>query len=202
VLIRPATLTAIRDGQVDLAYRRWDRPRVLVGTRMRTKVGLLEVTSLRPVDPRSITERDAQRAGTPLPELHRLLAARPDHPVYETGLRWAGEDPRIALRASAELTDDETAGLLTRLQRLDRASVTGPWTRTVLELIASRPAVRAPDLAESLGRETAPFKRDVRKLKELGLTESLEVGYRIAPRGAALLAAWPPDRPSTAPAPD
>jgi hypothetical protein len=31
------------------------------------------------------------------------------------------------------------------------------------------------------------FKRDVRKLKELGLTESLEVGYRLSPRGAALL---------------
>jgi hypothetical protein len=27
----------------------------------------------------------------------------------------------------------------------------------------------------------------VRKLKELGLTESLTVGYRLSPRGAALL---------------
>jgi ribosomal protein S19E (S16A) len=27
----------------------------------------------------------------------------------------------------------------------------------------------------------------VRKLKELGLTESLEVGYRLSPRGRALL---------------
>ena len=31
------------------------------------------------------------------------------------------------------------------------------------------------------------FKRDVRKLKELGLTESLEIGYRISPRGETLL---------------
>jgi hypothetical protein len=36
-----------------------------------------------------------------------------------------------------------------------------------------------------MGRETLPFKRDVRKLKELGLTESLEVGYRLSPRGRA-----------------
>jgi predicted transcriptional regulator len=55
----------------------------------------------------------------------------------------------------------------------------------VLGLIAERPATRAPDLAASLGRETAPFKADVRKLKELGLTESLEVGYRLSPRGRA-----------------
>lgn len=34
---------------------------------------------------------------------------------------------------------------------------------------------------------TAPFKRDVRKHKELGLTGSLPVGYRLSPRGAAWL---------------
>jgi hypothetical protein len=45
--------------------------------------------------------------------------------------------------------------------------------------------VRAPDLAASFGRETQPFKIDVRKLKALGLTESLTVGYRISPRGQA-----------------
>ena len=31
--------------------------------------------------------------------------------------------------------------------------------------------MRAGDLAESFGRERLDFKRDVRKLKELGLTE-------------------------------
>ena len=44
------------------------------------------------------------------------------------------------------------------------------------------------ELAERAGRDTAAFKRDVRALKELGLTESLEVGYRLSPRGTALLA--------------
>ena len=51
----------------------------------------------------------------------------------------------------------------------------------------ARPAVRAPELAASFGRETLPFKIDVRKLKELGLTESLPVGYRLSPRGRAVL---------------
>jgi predicted transcriptional regulator len=31
------------------------------------------------------------------------------------------------------------------------------------------------------------FKANVRKLKALGLTESLEVGYRLSPRGEAVL---------------
>jgi hypothetical protein len=53
-------------------------------------------------------------------------------------------------------------------------------------LIASSPGVRAEDLARSVGREKMPFKLDVRKLKELGLTESLETGYRLSPRGQAV----------------
>jgi hypothetical protein len=35
--------------------------------------------------------------------------------------------------------------------------------------------------------ERAVFKLDIRKLKESGLTESLEVGYRLSPRGKRLL---------------
>jgi hypothetical protein len=99
----------------------------------------------------------------------------------------AGPDQRVALREQADLTDDDVAAIDGRLDRFDRASKHGAWTRRVLRLIADRPATRAPDLAASLGRETQPFKTDVRKLKELGLTESLEVGYRLSPRGRAYL---------------
>lgn len=49
-----------------------------------------------------------------------------------------------------------------------------------------RPVFRA-DLALELGLETLAFERDVRKLKELGLTESLEIGYRLSPRGRAFV---------------
>ena len=59
----------------------------------------------------------------------------------------------------------------------------------MLRAIAARPATRAADLAAGFGRETQPFKLDVRKLKNLGLTISLEVGYRLSPRGEAYLAA-------------
>jgi hypothetical protein len=185
MLIRPVDLERIRTGEVDLAFRRWDRPRLRVGTKMRTKVGLVEVTSLDRV--RTVTHADAARAGAPRAELLRLMAGKEPAPIWRIGLRYAGEDPRIALRADADLGADERAALLQRLDRLDRASHAGPWTREVLALIEANPARRAPDLAASLGRETQPFKRDVRKLKELGLTESLEVGYRLSPRGAALL---------------
>ena len=63
VMIRPVELSAIRAGEIDLAFRRWDRPRVVVGTKMRTAVGLLEVTSVDEVDVDAITDEDAHRAG-------------------------------------------------------------------------------------------------------------------------------------------
>ncbi len=81
--------------------------------------------------------------------------------------------------------DDETIDR--RLSRLDATSPTGPWTRATLDIIARCPAVRAGDLAAELGRERLPFKADVRKLKRLGLTESLDVGYRLSARGRAYL---------------
>ncbi len=91
-----------------------------------------------------------------------------------------------ALRERTDLAEEERRALDERLDRWDAARG-APWTRKILRLIAERPAVRAPDLAASLGRETLPFKRDVRKLKELGLTHSLPVGYEISVRGRAYL---------------
>lgn len=96
-------------------------------------------------------------------------------------------DPRAELAARADPGEDELAALHDRLIPLDRASAHGPWTAATLRAIAARPETRAADLAEALGRERAPFKLDVRKLNNLGLTLSLPVGYRIAPRGAAYL---------------
>ena len=77
VRIRPVELAGIKAGVLDLGFRRWDRPRVVVGTRMRTAVGLIEVTSVEPVDEATITEDDARRAGAAsLDALRRGLAAR------------------------------------------------------------------------------------------------------------------------------
>ena len=57
----------------------------------------------------------------------------------------------------------------------------------MLRTIHDQPEVRAADLAPQFGRERLSFKLDVRKLKELGLTESLPRGYRLSPRGRAAL---------------
>ena len=81
------------------------------------------------------------------------------------------------------MSDDELNDVKNGLARIDARSSQGPWTRGTLKLIAKNPGKRAAELAESAGLETKRFKTNVRKLKELGLTESLKIGYRLSPRG-------------------
>lgn len=199
MMIRPAELAAIKAGTVDLAFRRWARPRVVVGTRMRTPVGVVEVTSVEQVSVSSLRAEDARRAGAPsLAALEEALAARSDDPAWRIGLTYAGPDPREALRAAVP-DAEEIAAINARLDRLDAASSHGAWTRETLDLIDLHPTVRAPDLAARVGRETADFKKDVRKLKELGLTESLAIGYLLSPRGEAVVDAGLPSPRQRAP---
>lgn len=186
-MMRPAELEGVRAGTVDLAFRRWDRPRVKVGTRLRTAVGVVEVVSVEEVALSRLRAEDARRAGAAsLNALREALAARAGRPVFRVGLAYGGADPREALRAAIPEAA-EIATILHGLDRLDAASAIGPWTRATLRIIDRNPEVRAPDLAAELGRETLDFKKDVRKLKERGLTESLAIGYRLSPRGEAVL---------------
>ena len=179
----------IADGSVTLAFRRWRRLQVLAGRRYRTPAGLVEVTSTSCASTDQISDADAQRAG--YRNAATLIADLPDRPgsdLYRIEFHAVGEpDPRTLLAGSDDLDDDALAEITRRLNRLDQASSHGPWTREVLGMIGDRPASRAADLAALLGRDRVSFKLDVRKLKSLGLTQSLEVGYRLSPRGRAYL---------------
>ena len=183
---RPTT-DGIRAGTVTLAFRRWRRPTVRTGGTQTTAIGVLAIDDVRIVRPEEITAAEAVCAGAASLEALRAELARRDGELYRIEFHLAGPDPRVELRGRDQLTDEEVDDIGRRLARLDAASSHGPWTTAVLELIAARPAVRAGDLADELGRERLSFKTDVRKLKALGLTESLEVGYRISPRGQAWL---------------
>ena len=154
---------------------------------MKTWVGLLSFESVEPVKLKDITTQDANAAGhESLEELRRELQGT-EGEVFKIRFRLAGPDPRIELRNEANLGTQEWADLEKRLVRMDRASKTGPWSRKTLELISTHEGVRAGDLAQELGLERDKFKINVRKLKNLGFTESLGTGYRISPRGRAFL---------------
>lgn len=181
MLLKRATLEAIQDGRVSLVFRKWRRPSVKAGGSLKTAIGMLAIEHVDPVS--QVTDADARRAGyasrTAL--LHDLDQIS-DGSIYRIAVRFAGADPRVALR-QAKLSADEWQALEQKLQRMDARTEGGPWVRATLDIIARRPATRAEALATELGLEKDVFKLRVRRLKELGLTESLEVGYRLSPRG-------------------
>jgi hypothetical protein len=188
VLIKRSILDDIRRGTVSLLFRRRDRLAVRVGRAYRTAVGLVAIDGVDEVEPSTLTAQDARAAGygsvaTLLQDLERWPGAS----VFRIRVRYAGADPRIALRNRGLLTPDELRAVIDRLARIDGRDLSGGWTRTYLTMIRERPGVLAARLAESVGMPTPVFKRRVRQLKELGLTESLEVGYRLSPRGLAVL---------------
>ena len=178
MLFRPGDLEGIAAGRISLAFRRWEKPRVKAGSRLRTPIGVLEVTSVEVVT--RPTDEDARAAGYESGQAVLDSFPKRTGDFYRIALHLAGPDPRLALR---ELPPDDA--VFAALERM------GEWTYEYLRAIADNPGKRAPDLAESFGRETAPFKRDVRKLKELGLTISLEVGYELSPRGQLTLSSRP-----------
>jgi hypothetical protein len=185
MLFSQRTLDLIVAGEIDRVYRRWKRPAVVIGTLQRTSHGLVEVLGVRPVDE---TDLDARRAGyaTAGDLLSDLRPPEPDRRLYEIRVRWAGEDPRVKLRAEVHLdhaTLTRIDGVVAGIGR--RGAPTGI---ELLRIIAAHPGVVARDLASELGVERDILKRRVRQLKELGLTESLRIGYRLSPRGGAYLA--------------
>jgi len=186
MLLDNPTLEGILAGRIRVVFRTWRRPTVKSGGTLRTRGGVLAIESVERISTRQITADDVKLAGfADRKTLLRGFEGR-EGDLYRIRVRLAGEDPRIALRQKV-LDAEERAVVEKRLARMDAASAEGPWTRQYLELIAARPAQRAPELAELVGLTTHPFKTRVRRLKELGLTESLPVGYRLSPRGESFL---------------
>jgi hypothetical protein len=179
---------AIANGDITVTYRFWKRPQVKVGGRYAVGRVEIEVDSMELVPFGSIAARDVKRAGSPNRAALRALVAHAgpvadDTLVFQIEFHVTG--PRRA--RSVAVTQATVANAHTRLDRLDRAARRGPWTREVLALIGTHPAVVSTELAAMLGRPRPDFKQDVRKLKAIGLTESLEVGYRLTPLGEAVV---------------
>ncbi|UUO07600.1 hypothetical protein M4951_04660 [Blastopirellula sp. J2-11] len=188
MLFKQHILERIAAGKVTLAFRRWKRPTVKVGGTLTTAIGVLAIEEVKLIQPQQINHRQAAQAGfDSLADLRANLMTQRDAPLYRIRFRLAGEDPRIALRRDDDLSVEDLALLLKKLGRYDAASKQGPWTERVLTMIDRQPKTKAGELADLLRLDKEWLKVNIRKLKQLGLTESLTPGYRISPRGAALL---------------
>lgn len=192
LLFKKAFHDGLRTGTITLTFRRWQKPHVRAGGRYRCHpIGVLEVDAVSKVTAKSLSAADATRAGFATPALLRAYLEELG-PLDDTTELWrvelhhGGDGDRVELALEDQLDADDVELIKGKLARLDKDQ---PWTAKTLALIGTHPRVAASKLAVKLGRPTLELKTDIRKLKRLGLTQSFEVGYEIAPRGLAYLAA-------------
>lgn len=183
MLINAADFEAIVAGRVYTAFRRWVRPTVKAGGTLTTSAGVLAVDAVDAVALNAVSEADLKRAGFADRAALDAMIGKREGTLHRIRLRYVGDDPRAALREASAISSADAAELTQTIERMDGAT---PWARVTLELIKQKPGALAQELAEALGREKIKFKSNVRRLKSLGLTESLAVSYRLSPRGGGL----------------
>jgi hypothetical protein len=193
MLFKQTILAKVRGGEVSIAFRRWTQPSVKAGGFLVTSIGRLAIDEVRPVREADVTEAEARLAGEASRADLMAALAKGGGELHRIAFHLEGEDPRIALADEGRLSAADRAALEKRLARMDGGA---PWTKLIIDLISAHPGRRAGDLAPVAGLETPEFKTRVRRLKALGLTISLETGYRLSSRGEALR------RPDEAAAPE
>jgi hypothetical protein len=183
MLFKQAIRARVLAGTVTIAFRRWTKPSVKAGGFLVMGARRLAIDEVRPVSEAEITEADAQAAGEDSRADLMAALAKGRGELHRIAFHLEGVDPRIALRNDDDLSAADRSALEKRLAQMDAK---GAWTSRFMDLIAAHPGRRAADLAVMAGLERLEFKVRVRRLKALGLTISLETGYRLSPRGEAL----------------
>ena len=189
MLLKNKLIDEIKEGRVTLIFRRWRKAGVKAGGTQMTQRGVIGIDAVDVVTLDDITDLDAREAGfASKDDLVADLYDR-DEDIYKIRVHFAGDDPRKSLRNNTNLNKTELAEIIAKLKQLDAGSKRGEWTQLYLQMIHDRPNTHAQILAESIGLDIPTFKPWVRKLKALGLTESLRPGYRLSPRGEKVLEA-------------
>ncbi len=180
---------AIADGTVTLTIRLWKRPHAKVGGHYTVGSAVIEVDTVELLPFHAISDADLERTGLADREAVRARAAHAG-PIDDDTLVFRIEFHRVGPRPPTEpspTTAKRVGAVVAKLEAMDARSRRGPWTRATLRLIGDRPGTVSTELAEAVGWPRTEFKASVRKLKALGLTESLEVGYQLTRLGAKVL---------------
>lgn len=196
MLLKTVILEKIIASEIKYVFRRWKRESVKSGGTQMTHLGVLGIDAVEVVAEGEISEKDARLAGfISKKELIGSLS-KSTLDIYKITVRYIGEDPRKELRNADDLSVEELEEVLAKLRKLDQNSQRGNWTRLYLQTIYDQPNTHAAVLSSQLGLDNAHFKPWVRKLKALGLTESLSPGYQLSPRGEKVLKALNSNEPS------
>ncbi|TAK67999.1 MAG: ASCH domain-containing protein [Dehalococcoidia bacterium] len=178
-------------GEITVTFRLWKSAHVRAGKTYESGFGRIEVEDVRVIPAAMISEDDIGPSGcddvAAIRELageHTKAQVGPDTLLHRVQFRFIG-DGAMPIEPRTPIDMELVAA---RLERMDRLAPRGPWTLAALRMIERRPRAAARLLAAELGYETLDFKRNVRKLKALGLTISHEAGYELSDGGRAYVA--------------
>ncbi len=176
---------AVASGRITVTLRLWKRLHAKVGGRYAVGSVVIEVDAIEMIPFHAITKRDITLAGASSRDALRARAAHAgpiddDTLVYRIEFHVVGAKPT---EVAAPFDDEHVAVVIAKLDAMDARSKAGAWTRATLRLIGEHEGMVSTELAAQIQRPRMEFKADVRKLKALGLTESLETGYRLTPLG-------------------
>jgi len=174
VLFKTRFHDGIRSGAITETVRAWKRAQAVVGNDYKFgAAGRIRVDSLEVVKVSELSLDDATRSGfDSVEELVGMLRSQTERSltrrsnVYRLRFHYRGE----RADSTPELSGDEIRARLTRM---------GAWSFELLREVSRHPGVSSAVLAHNLGRDRPKLKADMRKLKRLGLTRSLEVGYEL-----------------------
>lgn len=183
MLFKEIHLSGIKSGIITLAFRKWQKASVKSGSLLHASIGLIKIDNIEVVTENDITDQDALNAGfTDKKQLLKSLASS-SGTIFKLSVSYHSADPRIKLREQTELSEQQFTALKKKLERLDTLSKQGHWTEKVLFTIKDNPNLHAIGISKLTGFDKEWLKLNIRKLKNLGLTISHNVGYRLSPLG-------------------
>lgn len=188
MLFKEIHLNGIKSGKITLAFRKWQKVSVKIGSLLHTAVGLVEIRKIETVSENDITDKDALNAGfADKKQLLKSFIHNSTGTIFKISVGYHSADPRIKLREQTELPEQQFTDLKKKLERLDNYSKQGHWTNKVLLTIKDHPNLHAIGIAKLTGFEKEWLKLNIRKLKNLGLTISHNVGYELSPLGKSFV---------------
>ena len=172
---------AIANGTVTTSFRNWKSPQAKAGGQYNiAPYGAIEVSSVSLTTLNEVQDADITCSGFAQREaLVSFLKVAQSDPIYKVDFHFLGS-AAVNKPNTQHLEEARVNDVIHRLEKMDKSTA---WTMQALTLIKTYPATRAGDLAPQCNMDMPTFKRNVRKLKALGLTESLETGYQLSPRG-------------------
>ncbi len=188
MLFKEVHLLGIKSGKINLAFRKWQKAFVKTGSLLHTTIGLVKIQNIEVVHESDITEKDVCNAGyTERSQLLKSLDNKVMGSIFKISISYHSADPRIRLREQTELSEQQYENLKKKLERLDKYSKQGRWTEKIMFTIKENPNLHAIGIAKLTGHEKEWLKLNIRKLKNMGLTISHNIGYELSPLGGQFL---------------